>query len=88
MQPDGSWSSWEAVSSEENLKILDNLPEEEEEELTPETVRPKELVDPLPFLTSGLWEKVHVASLVPKEKKEVAEAETPAAADGHDAAAA
>ena len=63
------------VSSDENLKILDNLPEEEEDELTPETVRPEGLVDPLPFLTSGLWEKVHIASLVPKEKKEVAKSE-------------
>ena len=25
-------------------------------------------VDPLPFLNAGLWEKVHIASLVPKEK--------------------
>jgi hypothetical protein len=72
---DGSWSNWEAVSSDENLKILDNLPEEEEDELTPETVRPKELVDPLPFLTSGLWEKVHVATLVPNEKKKVAQSD-------------
>ncbi len=70
-QPDGSWSGWEAVSSKENLKILDNLPEVEEEELTPETVRPEALVDPLPFLKAGLWEKVHVASLVPKEKREI-----------------
>ena len=69
--PDGSWSTWENVSSDENLKILDNLPEEEEDELTPETVRPKALVDPLAFLTSGLWTGVHVASLVPKEKKQV-----------------
>ena len=75
--PDGSWTNWEDVSSDENLKILDNLPEEEEEELTPDTVRPKELVDPLPFLTSGLWEKVHVASLVPKEKKEISKSGMP-----------
>src|SRR5208337_4858404 len=53
------------------LKILDNLPEEDEE-LTPETVRPDNLNDPLPFLKAGLWEKVHIASLVPKEKKEIA----------------
>jgi hypothetical protein len=74
-QPDGSWSGWEAVSSDENLKILDNLPEVEEDELTPETVRPQALVDPLPFLKQGLWEKVHVASLVPKEKKEIKKTE-------------
>ena len=59
------------VDAEENLKILDNLPEEDEE-LTPENVRPDNLNDPLPFLKAGLWEKVHIASLVPKEKKEIA----------------
>ncbi len=68
---DGSWAQWEKVDSEENLKILDNLPEEDEE-LTPDSVRPDNLNDPLPFLRAGLWEKVHIASLVPKEKKEVA----------------
>ena len=70
-QKNGSWSKWEKVDSEENLKILDNLPEEDEE-LTPDSVRPNNLNDPLPFLKAGLWEKVHIASLVPKEKKEVA----------------
>ena len=71
LRPDGTWSDWEDVDAEENLKVLDNLPEEDEE-LTPETVRPDNLVDPLPFLKAGLWEKVHIASLVPKEKKKVA----------------
>ncbi|MGD0043762.1 MAG: hypothetical protein ABSE84_25715, partial [Isosphaeraceae bacterium] len=70
-QKDGSWSKWEMVNAEENLKILDNLPEEDEE-LTPDSVRPDNLNDPLPFLKAGLWEKVHIASLVPREKKEVA----------------
>jgi hypothetical protein len=70
-QKDGSWSPWEKVDAEENLKVLDNLPEEDEE-LTPTTVRPDNLNDPLPFLKNGLWEKVHLASLVPKEKKEIA----------------
>jgi len=68
---DGSWSDWEPVESDENLKILDNLPEEEEE-WTPEEVRFEGLVDPLPFLKAGSWEHVHIASLVPKEKTEVA----------------
>ena len=77
---DGNWSGWEAVSSKENLKVLDNLPELEEDELTPDNVRPETLVDPLPFLKSGLWEKVHVASLVPKEKKAVAKTDGPGAA--------
>ena len=70
-QKDGSWSKWDKVDSDENLKILDNLPEEDEE-MTPDSVRPDNLNDPLPFLKAGLWEKVHIASLVPKEKKEVA----------------
>ncbi len=70
LQRDGSWSKWAMVSSDENYKVLDNLPEEDEE-LTPENVRPDGLVDPLPFMKSGLWEKVHIASLVPKEKKEI-----------------
>src|SRR5262245_48042638 len=70
-QNDGSWSEWEDVNAEENLAIIDNLPEEDEE-LTLENVRPDNLNDPLPFLKAGLWEKVHIGSLVPKEKKEVA----------------
>jgi hypothetical protein len=70
MQPDGTWTEWQNVDIDANLRVLDNFPEEDEE-LTPENVRPKNLVDPLPFLKAGLWEKVHIASLVPKEKKEV-----------------
>ena len=69
LQRDGSWSKWELVSTDENYKVLDNIPEWDEE-LTPENVRPEGLVDQLPFLKSGLWEKVHIASLVPDEKKE------------------
>lgn len=69
-QPDGSWSEWGPVAMEENLAILDNLPEEDEE-LTPDNVRPVNLNDPLPFLTAGLWEKVHIASLVPDELKDI-----------------
>ena len=65
-------------------KILDNLPEEEEEELTPDTVRPEALVDPLPFLTSGLWEKVHVAQPRAQGEKRDREDRTPAAGYGHD----
>jgi hypothetical protein len=63
------------VDAEANLRVLDNLPEVDEE-LAPENVRPKELVDPLPFLKAGLWEKVHIGSLVPKEKKEIAKSQT------------
>src|SRR6202012_5315110 len=67
---DGEWSDWEAVDLEKNWEIINNLPEEDEE-LTPEDVRLSALVDPLPFLKAGYWEKVHIASLVPKEKKEL-----------------
>jgi hypothetical protein len=70
LQADGSWTKWETVSQDENYKVLDNLPELDEE-LTPETVRPPNLVDQLPFLKAGLWEKVHIASLVPREKKQI-----------------
>ena len=75
LQADGSWSKWENVSQDENFKVLDNLPELDEE-LAPPTVRPANLVDPLPFMKAGLWEKVHIASLVPKEKKEVPKTKT------------
>jgi hypothetical protein len=69
LQTDGTWSKWEAVDASKNLDIIENICEEEDE-LTPDSVRPEELVDHLPFLKAGLWEKVHVASLVPKEKRE------------------
>jgi hypothetical protein len=59
----GEWSEWEDVDRDANLEILDNLPEVEEE-LTPDEVRVASLVDPLPFLKAGYWERVHVASLV------------------------
>ena len=70
IQKDGTWSKWEPVDVDENIKILENLPEEDEE-LTPDNVRPDNLNDPLPFLKAGLYEKVHIGSLVPKEKKEI-----------------
>jgi hypothetical protein len=76
LQPDGSWTKWENVSIDERYKVLDNLPEIDEE-LTPDNVRPTNLVDPLPFMKAGLWEKVHIGSLVPKEKKEIAKTEIP-----------
>ncbi|OJW15597.1 MAG: hypothetical protein BGO49_15190 [Planctomycetales bacterium 71-10] len=69
-QADGSWGDWADVDAQRNLEVLDNLPMEDEE-LAPKEVIPENLVDPLPFLTSGLWEKVHIASLVPKELKEI-----------------
>ena len=48
LQPDGSWTKWENVSQDENLKVLDNLPEFDEE-LTPENVRPETWLIPCPF---------------------------------------
>ncbi len=75
LEADGTWSEWAKVSSKENLTVLDNLAYVDEEELTPDTVRCEALVDPLPFLKQGLWEKVHIASLVPKEKREIKKAE-------------
>jgi len=72
LQTDGSWTEWQNVDAQANLAVLDNLPEHDEE-LVPESVRPESLVDPLPFLKAGLWEKVHIASLVPKEKKKLPE---------------
>ncbi len=69
LQSDGSWSDFEDVDLEKNRSIVFNLPEEEDE-LTPETVRIGTLVDPLPFLKAGYWRGVHVVSLVPKEKLE------------------
>src|SRR5262249_4388834 len=44
LQPDGTWSDWQNVDLNKNLEVLDNLPEEDEE-LTPENVRPPGLVD-------------------------------------------
>jgi len=75
LQTDGTWTQWVTVSSDENLKVLDNLPEVDEE-LAPDNVLPAALVDPLPFLKAGLWEKVHIASLVPREKKTIADQNT------------
>ena len=51
--------------------------------LTPDAVRIDALVDPLPFLKAGYWERVHVASLVPTEKIEVAEARRAGAGPAH-----
>jgi hypothetical protein len=72
LQPDGAWTEWQDVDMKKNLNVLDNLPEIEDE-LAPASVLPEGLVDPLPFLKAGLWEKVHIASLVPREKVEVAD---------------
>jgi hypothetical protein len=62
-KPDGSWSSWAAVSPQVNLTILDNIPEQEEE-LVAEEFRLSTLVDPLPFLIDGRWQGVNHPSFV------------------------
>ena len=71
LQSDGTWTEWTKVSSEENWKVIDNFAYIDDDELTPDNVRPTNLVDSLPALRAGLWEKVHIASLVPKEKKKI-----------------
>ena len=81
LQSDGTWSDWQKVNAKKNLAILDNVPELDDE-LAPESVLPENLVDRLPFLKSGLWEKVHIASLVPKEKVKAPEEKNPPAGMG------
>ncbi len=71
-QPDGSWSDWADVDIEKNYSVLDNITDEEEE-LVEENKLPDNLVDHLPFLTAGLYSGVHVARLVPKEKRQLPE---------------
>jgi RNA polymerase sigma factor (sigma-70 family) len=58
--PDGTWSSWTAVDSDANFRVLDNLPEEDEELIE---VRSQNLVDPLPHLKTGKWQGVNVEHL-------------------------
>jgi hypothetical protein len=70
LQSDGSWSDWEDVDINKNREISFHLPEVDEE-LAPDDVLLPNLVDQLPFLTAGYWEKVHVVSLVPNEKREL-----------------
>ena len=64
---DGSMSEWTLLDWESKFdKVLDQMPEGDEE-LVPLTMRPENLVDPLPFLRAGYWTGVHVARLVPPE---------------------
>jgi hypothetical protein len=66
----GDWSDWEKVDLDRNYMILDNLPDSSEE-LTPDTVRIETLIDPLPKLRTGNWQGVHIARLVPKDKRQL-----------------
>jgi len=70
LNSDGSWSDWQAIDYDENYLVLDNLTETDEE-LVPQENILDTLVDPLPFLLNGAFGGVHVASLVPSEKREI-----------------
>jgi hypothetical protein len=59
------------VDHTKNNVILDNLTEAEEELVPQENVLAS-ITDSLPFLLNGAFGGVHVASLVPKEKREIA----------------
>ncbi len=68
---DNTWGEWTKVDSEANITVLENMPDYDEEK-TPENVRLSALVDPLPLLRTGHWRQVHIARLVPKDKRTVA----------------
>ena len=55
---DGTWSGWQDVDPGPTLRILDNLPEEDEE-LVPPEFRLENLVDPLPLRRDGRWSRVN-----------------------------
>lgn len=82
-QDDGSWSEWELVDRSNNEKILGLVTEEEENELTPDDVRLESVTDFLPFLLAGYWKGVHLASLVPKSKREMPKEKEDVAAGGY-----
>jgi hypothetical protein len=63
------WTDWTDVDRSLADTVFNNLTEIDEE-LANEDVRLEGLVDPLPFLKIGYYRGVHVASLVPKEKRE------------------
>lgn len=70
MGNDGVWSDWELVDVKRNYEVLDNLTETDEE-LVPDENRLESICDPLPFLLNGAFGGVHVAGLVPKDKREI-----------------
>lgn len=70
LQSDGSWGKWESVDVNKNNTVLDNLTEVDEELVGQENIL-SSIVDPLPFLVNGAFGGVHVASLVPKEKRKI-----------------
>ena len=68
LQPDGPGPSGRTFRRDENLKVLDNLPEVDEE-LTPDNVRPTNLVDPLPFLKAGSGRRFTSPASFPRKRK-------------------
>jgi hypothetical protein len=63
--PDGSWSSWTSVDATPTLRVLDNIPEQDEESID---LPLPGLVDPLPVLKNGKWLGANVERLVPRTK--------------------
>ncbi len=70
LNSDGTWSDWQEIDYDKNYLVLDNLTETDEE-LVPQENILETIVDPLPFLLNGAYGGVHVASLVPKDKREI-----------------
>ncbi len=63
LEASGTWSDWQPVDFESNLRVLDNVPEVEVEQ-TPAHLRCAALVDPLPFLKEGKWSGADVERFV------------------------
>jgi len=63
LEASGIWSDWQPVEFESNLRVLDNVPEVEQER-TLARFRCEGLVDPLPFLKEGKWSGVDVERFV------------------------
>jgi RNA polymerase sigma factor (sigma-70 family) len=64
---EGFWSEWRLVDAEPTLRILDNLPEEDEE-LVPPEFRLEQLVDPLPVRADGRWSRVNPERILIKSR--------------------
>ena len=60
----GQCSHWQTVDAGPTMRILENVPEVDEEK-TPEELRIGSLVDPLPSLKAGVWSGVDVDRFVP-----------------------
>ena len=70
MNSDGTWpENWDMVDRVPSEKILDDAAEIEEELVPKESIL-EPLVDDLPFLRANFYRGVHIAELVPKEKRQ------------------